>query len=58
LGFAANPLSFYIGKVAWARSEEERLRIRQKKETPIIDHLISAIKAKLIDGKILPKVQI
>ena len=42
-------------KVAWARSEEERLRIRQEKEIPIIDELILAIKSKLIDGKILPK---
>ena len=42
-------------KVAWARSEEERLRIRQEKEIPIIDCLIAAIKERLINGKILPK---
>ena len=46
---------FMFEKVAWARSEEERLRIRQEKEIPIIDELILAIKSKLIDGKILPK---
>ena len=46
---------FMFEKVAWARSEEERLRIRQEKEIPIIDGLIEAIKDKLIYGKILPK---
>jgi transposase len=46
---------FMFEKVAWARSEEERLRIRLEKEVPIIDDLIDKIKGKLIDGKILPK---
>lgn len=46
---------FMLEKVAWARSEEERLRIRQEKEVPIIERLILAIKDKLINGKILPK---
>lgn len=46
---------FMFEKVAWARSEEERLRIRREKEAPIIDELIKAIKDRLIDGKILPK---
>lgn len=46
---------FMFERVAWARTEEERLRIRQEKEIPIIDELIKAIKGKLIDGKILPK---
>jgi transposase len=46
---------FMLERVAWARSEEERLRIRQEKEIPIIDRLIKAIKDKLINGKILPK---
>ena len=46
---------FMFERVAWARSEEERLRIRQEKEVPIIDELILAIKDKLISGKILPK---
>jgi transposase len=44
-----------LERVAWARSPEERLRIRQGKEVPIIDELIEKVKAKLIDGKILPK---
>jgi hypothetical protein len=46
---------FMLERVAWTRSPEERLRIRQVKEVPIIDELIAKIKAKLIDGKILPK---
>ena len=46
---------FMLEKVAWARSEEERLRIRLEKEVPIIDRLINGIKDKLINGKILPK---
>ena len=35
--------------------EEERLRIRQEKEVPIIDRLIEAVKKRLVDGAILPK---
>lgn len=46
---------FMYERVAWARSEEERIRIRKEKEIPIIDELIAAIKGKLVDGKILPK---
>lgn len=46
---------FMLEKVAWARSAEERLRIRLEKEVPVIDELIHKIKSKLIDGKILPK---
>lgn len=44
-----------LEKVAWARSPEERLKIRREKEVPIIDELIEKIKGRLIDGKILPK---
>ena len=46
---------FMLEKVAWARSEEERLRIRQERESPIIDELIHAVKTRLVDGKLLPK---
>ena len=46
---------FMLERVAWARSPEERLRIRQEKEVPIIDELIEKIKGRLLDGKILPK---
>ncbi len=46
---------FWLEKVAWARSPEERLKIRQEKEEPIIDEMIGKIKARLLEGKILPK---
>lgn len=46
---------FMLERVAWARSAEERLQIRREKEAPIIDELVKIIKAKLTDGKILPK---
>lgn len=46
---------FMFERVAWARSEEERLRIRKEKEEPIIQKLIEAVKDKLTNGKILPK---
>ena len=42
-------------RVAWGRSEEERLRIRQEKEIPIIDELIERIKDRLFNGRVLPK---
>jgi len=46
---------FMLEKVAWARSAEEHLQIRQEKEVPIIDELITKIKARLEDGQLLPK---
>jgi len=46
---------FMLEKVAWARSEEERLRIRKEKEIPIIDELIKEIQEKLKNGNHLPK---
>jgi transposase len=46
---------FMLEKVAWARSPEERLKIRQEKEVPIIDELIRMARSRLIEGKILPK---
>ncbi len=46
---------FMLEKVAWARTPEERLQIRQEKEIPIIDELIEKIKTRLMDGKLLPK---
>lgn len=44
-----------LERVAWARSPEERLRIRQEKELPIINELIENIKDRLLNGKLLPK---
>ncbi len=46
---------FMLERVAWARSYEERLQIRQEKEVPIINELIQKIKNKLLDRKVLPK---
>ena len=46
---------FMFEKVAWARAPDERLKIRQEKQIPIINELIEKIKGKLADGKILPK---
>ncbi|MEI6243379.1 MAG: IS66 family transposase [Chlamydiota bacterium] len=46
---------FMLERVAWARSPEERLQIRQEKEVPIIDELIYKIKERFVDGKLLPK---
>jgi transposase len=46
---------FMLEKIAWNRSAEERLRIRQEKEQPILDELIQGVKDRLIKGKVLPK---
>jgi len=46
---------FMLERVAWARSETERLRIRQEKEIPIINEIIQRCKDRLIHGKLLPK---
>jgi len=46
---------FMLERIAWNRSEEERLRIRKEKEDPIIDELIFVIKDKYIEGKATPR---
>jgi transposase len=46
---------FMLERVAWARSPEERLKIRKEKEIPIIDELITTIKKRLEEGILLPK---
>jgi transposase len=46
---------FMFERVAWSRSEEERLKIRQEKEIPIIDELITIVKNKLLYGSALPQ---
>lgn len=46
---------FLLEEVAWSQLPEERLRIRQEKEIPIIDQLIELIKGRLVQGDILPK---
>ncbi len=46
---------FMLERVAWNRSEDERLRIRKEKEVPIIDEIIALVKNQLLNGKILAK---
>lgn len=46
---------YMLERVAKARSPEERLRIRDKKERPILEEVIQAVKKKLLEGKALPK---
>ena len=46
---------FMLEKVAWNCLPEERLRIRQEKEVPLIDELIGKIKERLSSGRDMPK---
>lgn len=46
---------FMLERIAWGRSAEERLRIRQEKEVPIIDELTERVKGRLLAGKDTPK---
>jgi len=46
---------FLFERIAWSRSEEERLKIRQKHEIPIIDEIIQLVKGRLMNGFALPK---
>jgi transposase len=46
---------FMLERVAWTRSPEQRLQIRQEKEAPIIDELTEKIQNRLAEGSILPK---
>lgn len=46
---------YMFERVAWNRSPEERLKIRQEKEAPIIDLLITMVKEKVAKGGYLPK---
>ena len=49
---------FMLERVAWNRTEKERLWIRQEKEIPIIDELIDLVKNKLNNKRLLPKSKI
>ena len=42
-------------RVVWKRKPEERLRIRQEKEKPILDELMKMVKDRLLAGGLLPK---
>ncbi len=44
-----------LERIAWKRSPEDRLRIRQEKEIPITDELILRIKGMPMEGKDTPK---
>ena len=46
---------FLFERVAWARTAEERLRIRQQIEKPILDQLTQMVKDRLLAGGLLPK---
>ena len=46
---------FLYERVAWKRSPEERLQIRQEKEIPIIDEIIASCAEKIKDPRLLPK---
>ena len=46
---------FMLERVAWARDADERLRIRQALEKPILDNLTRLIKDRLHQGGLLPK---
>ena len=46
---------FMLERVAWARRPEERLRIRQEIEKPILDGLTGIIKERILAGGLLPK---
>ncbi|MCK4622160.1 MAG: IS66 family transposase [Desulfuromonadales bacterium] len=46
---------FMLERVAWARSAEERLRIRQEIEKPIMVELSALVENRILKGGLLPK---
>lgn len=46
---------FLYERVAWRRSPEERLRIRQTRERPIVDELFNGFIKQIKSGHLLPK---
>lgn len=46
---------FMLERVAWVRPAEERLRIRQDIEKPILDQITQMVKDRLMAGGLLPK---
>jgi hypothetical protein len=46
---------FMLERVAWARSPEERLRIRQQIEKPVLTELTQLVKERILAGGLLPK---
>ncbi len=46
---------FMLERVAWKRPAEERLRIRQRIEKPILEELSELVQSRLLAGGLLPK---
>jgi transposase len=46
---------FLLERVAWSRTPEERLQIRQEKEKPLLQSLTAVIKERIHQGGLLPK---
>jgi len=46
---------FMLERVAWKRPAEERLRIRQKLEKPILEELSELVESRILKGALLPK---
>jgi len=46
---------FMLERVAWARSPEERLRIRREIEQPVLESLTAIVKERMLAGGLLPK---
>ena len=46
---------FMLERVAWSRPAEERLRIRQQIEKPVLEQLTQMVKDRLLAGRLLPK---
>ena len=46
---------FMYERVAWARDEVERLRIRQERQAPIVEEIFRRLREVLVSGSLLPK---
>ena len=46
---------FRLEEQAWLLTPEERLKMRQEQEVPVIDAMINRVKKRLVEEKILPK---
>ena len=46
---------FMLERIAWARSAEERLRIRQELEKPILEEVSALVENRILKGRLLPK---
>ena len=46
---------FLHERVAWEKDSEFRLKVRNRREKPIVDRIFKKLKDKLVDPKLLPK---